>query len=812
MKLKKLARIAIGLTAGCIAASGSAQWTNQYPKVSGYSHQLYLEQENLPILSSGPINPAPSPDGTRIAFSHQGWIWVLNLSTGTAQRVTDGAEIDGRPRWSPDSQHLAFIRDEGDDTSVVIMTLGDGAQAIIDSPAIELDPEFGTDGQSFFYTSARNGQLSIWKRNLASGAEEELITGLRSQRAARSMQDGSLVYSGVSGSSNVIRIFEADGETDRLVFGQGWMAHLDPDVHPDGRSVVYSAGDGNTLRLAVVDADNAELPRWLTTPGGRTMHPAFSGDGGEIYFVEADAEQQFALMKIGSAGGVPEPVEITSWDYGIATGQITIMTSDAAGSIPARISLQNADGHPVANPGGPTFVDNQSGAPYFYSDGNLDLTLPNGEYRVIATHGPFSIPAEASFEVRAGTATNITLAIETIWDPAASGFASIDNHIHLNASGVIELDTKDLLPLMQGEDLDFASPMAWNQVNRFIDADRIGERATADDGTTAMLSQEVRSGFHGHVGMIGLESAFNPWFFGPNRPVYTDQDINNGQAIAFATARGALATYVHPISEHTDPFDDLASNELPLELVLDGVLTPGIGIELVCQWTSPLGTSEVWYRFLNIGRAMPATSGTDMMANFYRAPAIGTARAYVPFSSESDGFDAANDQVREGRGFLSTGPGLMFEVGTNKPGDVVSDGSQDWTINLVSVRSVEKLEIIVNGEVVETLEGFEGGGTKSYSGTVALPQGGWVAARAVGGETAWPSMGFFPFAHSAPIWINEVGSTDSAAARASAQDLLAALEYSEAKFVEAYADGVPPSVQERFNETRARLKALIEQT
>jgi TolB protein len=154
----------------------------------------------------------------------------------------------------------------------------------------------------------------------------------------------------------------------------------------------------------------------------------------------------------------------------------------------------------------------------------------------------------------------------------------------------------------------------------------------------------------------------------------------------------------------------------------------------------------------------------------------------------------------------------MFEVGTSKPGDVVSDGSQDWTINLVSFRSVEKLEIIVNGEVVETLEGFEGGGTKSYSGTVALPQGGWVAARAVGGATAWPSMGFFPFAHSAPIWINEVGSTDSAAARAAAQDLLTALEYSEAKFVEAYADGVPPSVQERFNETRARLKALIEQT
>ncbi len=810
---KKLARIAIALAAGCVATSLSAQWTNHYPKVEGFSHQVYLEQENLPIFSSGPINPAPSPDGSRVAFSHQGWIWVLNLSTGVAHRITDGAEIDGRPRWSPDSQHLTFVRDKGDDTSIVIRRLDDGSETVIDSPAIELDPEFGADEQSFYYTSARAGTLTIWKRNLTTGEEEELITTARVQRGSRAMRDGSLVYSSAEGAMSVIRIAEPDREADRIVFEQGWMANLDPDVHPSGRSIVYSVADGNKLRLAVVDADHTKLPRWLTAAGGRSLHPAFTGDGSIVYFVEVDAEQQFVLMKIGAAGGTPEQVDIDHWDYGTATGQLAMMTSNSNNSsIPARISLRSADGHPVANPEGPTFVDNQSGAPYFYSDGNLDLTLPDGEYQVVATHGPFSIPAQASFEVRAGQTTEVVLKIDTIWDPAEAGYASIDNHVHLNASGVTELEVKDLLPLMRGEDLDFASPMAWNQVNRFIDAERIGQRASADDGTTAMLSQEVRSNFHGHVGMIGLETAFNPWFFGPSRPVYTDQDLNNGQAIAFATARGALATYVHPIDGHVDPFIDLQENPLPLELVLDGVLKPGIGIELVCQWTSPLGTSEVWYRFLNMGRTMPATSGTDMMANFYRAPAIGTARAYVPASNKGDGYNAANDQVREGRGFLSTGPGLMFEVDERKPGDVVEGGTQNWTINLVSVRSVEKLEIIVNGQIVEALEGFEGGGKKSYSGTVTLPQGGWIAARAVGGETAWPSMGFFPFAHSAPIWINELGSTDGAAARAAAQDLMAALEYSEGSFREAYTNGVPPSLQRRINETRARLLELTKET
>ena len=78
-----------------------AQWTNQYPRVEGYGHHVYLEQEHLPILSSGPVYPAAAPDGKRLAFAHQGWIWVLDLDSRIARRITDGAAVDGRPRWSP---------------------------------------------------------------------------------------------------------------------------------------------------------------------------------------------------------------------------------------------------------------------------------------------------------------------------------------------------------------------------------------------------------------------------------------------------------------------------------------------------------------------------------------------------------------------------------------------------------------------------------------------------------------------------------------------------------------------------------------
>ncbi|MDP9413649.1 MAG: CehA/McbA family metallohydrolase [Pseudomonadota bacterium] len=795
------------------AAAVSAQWTNRYPKVETFAHQLYLEQEHLPILSSGPVYPAPSPDGTSLAFAHQGWIWLLDLSSGVARRLTNASGVDARPSWSPDGKRIALIRDSGSDTSIVIVGL-DGTQlSKVDTPAIDLDPTFTKDGKFLIYTSARGGRLDLWRRNLDTGLDEALTSGARVARSARALRDGRILYQEAVGPAQALRLRNADGTAGPILFQQGWMAHLNPDAHPVERAIVYGVGEGNMVRLAVMDVDNPAFPRWLTPATGKALFPAWSADGSQIYYVLADAKQQFRLMVVGAAGGTPRQVQIRRWDYGAQMGELAIATGTrgrggALGPTPARLSITRADGHPIANPHGSTFVDNQNGPVYFYTDGRTTLQLPEGNYRIVATHGPFSLPQAQEVRVVPGRSVAATLHIAQIWDADRAGYASADHHVHLNGSGVNELELPDLLLPMQGEDLDFAAPMAWNQYNRFIDADRIGQKAAAKDGTSAWLTQEVRSDYHGHVGMIGATEPFQPWFFGPTTPVYGNRELHNGLVNRFAKAQGALATYVHAVRGDSDPFADLAVNGLPYELVVDGVLSDGMGLELVCQWTSPLGTAQAWYRFLNMGRTMPATSGTDMMANFYRVPAIGTARAYVPATNARDGYASAVEQVRSGQGFVTTGPALLFEVDGKKPGSTVPQGSRNWSIDLISVRPVERVEIVVNGQVVQTLEGFAGKGRKRYAGKVDLPLGGWIAARAVGGETAWPIMSYAHFAHSQPLWINRIGSTEPLAARTAAKDLLKALAYSEGKFRESYGAAIPAGLVARIGEARRRLSQI----
>jgi TolB protein len=149
--------VLVALVASLAAPTTQAQWENRYAKLDDFGHHIYLEQHELPILAHGPVDPAPSPDGRALAFAAQGWIWLMDLETGVATRVTDGPDVDSRPRWSPDGKRLALVRDRGSDTSIVLLEIEGGKEEVIDTPAIELDPEFSADGRALYYSSGESG-------------------------------------------------------------------------------------------------------------------------------------------------------------------------------------------------------------------------------------------------------------------------------------------------------------------------------------------------------------------------------------------------------------------------------------------------------------------------------------------------------------------------------------------------------------------------------------------------------------------------------------------------------------------------------
>lgn len=70
--------------------------------------------------------PAPSPNGTQIAFSWQGDLWLAPLSGGVAQRLTVHPAYDFAPIWSPDGKKIAFTSDRHGNDDVFVLHLDTG--------------------------------------------------------------------------------------------------------------------------------------------------------------------------------------------------------------------------------------------------------------------------------------------------------------------------------------------------------------------------------------------------------------------------------------------------------------------------------------------------------------------------------------------------------------------------------------------------------------------------------------------------------------------------------------------------------------
>jgi TolB protein len=791
----------------------TGQWTNRYPKVANVSHHVYLEGYNLPTLNQGASDPSLSPDNRTLALAARGWIWLMDTTTREARRVTRGGAIDSRPAWSPDGKQIAFVRDDTKDTSIVVLDTASGRERIlVNSPALDLDPAFSRDGRSVFYSSAESGDLDLWRIDVATGEKKRLTTdrGLEMQPQPLA-GDGQLLYLAKVGSIDSVSIIDLRDGTKRALREEGIASQLRPALKPDSRSFVANVPVQDRWQLWLTDikgGPSIQIARDARYP----LMPAWSPDNSQIYFVEPDDNERFHIFRVPATGGTPEDVSPVSWNWGEPTTRVTVKTGRAGetGNLPARLSILDRSGHPVLPDSGQARFDGQNGLVFFYTPGVTTFEVPAGEVRITATNGFGAVAANVTRKIRANEAETIELEIPApLWNPSSEGWFSADLHSHLNYGGPYLLSPDDIALDMRAETLDLATPQLANLHTRFIDSEWWNWRRA--ESPMIVFAQEVRSHFLGHVGVVGADALYNPWYYGPGYPVYDNADLPNSVALQFARKHGGINSYVHPVSGRNPFPPNAAPNGLPLELVPDAVLGDVDTLEVACLWSDELGTSEAWYRLLNLGIPIAPSAGSDTMHNFYRTMAIGSARIYA----KPDG--AMNlpgylDAVRNGRSFVTNGPLIKFSVNNIEAGGIVNaapNQAVEWKLEAWSSLPVEKVEILVNGQIVWSGKALDVAGRKTFSGRINAPRGGWIAARVHGGTTKPPMMDSYPFAHTAPVWFNQKGSSDAEAAKRSAQDLLRWMDVAEKRLNEGYAGSPAVKLKERFAEARRKLEMRI---
>jgi TolB protein len=805
----------LALIAILLAAPASAEFSHRYQAVEGFNHHIYLEGYEFPIMNAGPMDPAPSPDGSQIAFSARGWIWVMDLDSGQARRITHTGAVDSRPEWSPDGSEIVFNRDYGRKLAIVTVSPGSGRERIIvDDGSINLDPVYSPDNSFIYYSSAKGGHFNLWRAELDSLAAEQVTASGEVQRRLlkrrpQILGDGQeVLYIRKQNTRDSIEIIDTRTQESSTLVVDRLSSQTDLSVSPDGRYLAYTwpFDGGHELRLmALAEPDTSVL---LTRSLGLPLAPAFGHDGKWIYFSEASDRHRNELKRISANGGRVESGLINDWDWGEATGTLIINTTRDGNPAAARLSVVQESGHPLIPNTGVVRSDLQSDRVFFYSEGEVRLEVPAGKVTVTVVQG-FETPEQShTIQVQARETIRTSIEMQAIWDASASGWYAADNHFHLNYGGNYRLLPEDIVPDLKGEGVDVAFPLLANLHNRFLQQELWGWSRT--EHPFIFFGQEIRSHFLGHVEQIGSDELFWPWVWGPSYQLYASDDRLNAEALRHARAHGGLGGYVHPVPVH-DPFSPDAPNTVPIGFVADAVLGEIDIIEVACLYTSEIGTAAVWHAVLNLGIPLAASAGSDVMNDYYRTMAIGGTRVYVKPEGDlnEESFLAA---LKRGRSFVSTGPLLEFRVEGAEPGEAFDPGSGriSWTADVHSAMPYARLEIFVNGIPVKSFDGNDSAGSKSYSGEIEVPAGGWVTARVTGPYAGWPAMNSDLYAESSPIWIGEVGSLNPEDARRSARQLLEILDQSKTRMVEGYGDAEIPRLLAHFERARKRLTALAE--
>ncbi|MBC7896747.1 MAG: CehA/McbA family metallohydrolase [Cytophagaceae bacterium] len=802
-----MSRLLAGAVLFALPALVHGQWTNRYPKNVGFGHQVYLEGYELPTMGSGPMDPAPSPDGKTIVLASRGWLWQLDLATGIANRLTTGAGVDSRPAWSSDGRSIAFVRDNGRTTAVFVRDLASGTERELDR-GMALDPTFTPDSKSVVYSNLQDGgDVDLWRVNLSGGMRQRITTELGLELKPQMHPDGNrLVYlSKTRAGGDQVRSRTLSGAGQETTLLQGAIISLTrPALSADGSEVAYSWPGTGGWELRVVALDKPAVSTLLVAePRGRPLTPAWSPDGRWIYYTEADAGQQLHLFRVNRNGGAPQEVFVRSWDYGTAVGRIVIRTPTGV-----RLTARDVAGHPLVPTNGMVRFDGQNGLIYFYSEGSIELEAPVGEVEVTAVQGLATPPVTGKFRVGAGASADATLTPVPVWDATAKGWFAGDHHFHLNYGGQIDLAPTDLFAPMRGEAMDVGTPMLANLHNRFENQDQWSFRSAASS-PFIVFAQEVRSHFLGHVGLVGTTELFWPWVWGPGYEMHGRDDRTNAEPLAEGRRQGGLGIYVHPVMV-PQPFSEAGLASVPIALIPDAVHGAFDLLEISCLWSSDLGSTELWYRLLNAGLQIMPSAGTDVMADLHRTMAIGTTRVYVrPEGPLSWGSYMA--ALKAGRSFVTTGPMLEFMVDSMGPGDVIVKGNREvsFTLDVHSAMPVDSISVVVNGRAVWSGATQPSPFSRRYAGKVRIPDGGWIGARVVGPKVdRWPAMASQVFGHTAPIWIGRKGSSDPVARRGAVAELSRALDVAEQRLDAGYAGAPIPVLKAYFASARTRLTVL----
>jgi len=270
----------------------------------------------------------PSPDGSRVVFEALGNLWIRDLPTGTARRLTRQSDhFELYPNWSRDGRSIVYTTWDDQDFGAVRVVSANGGEGrvVTRRPGHYVEPTFSPDGRTIVYRTVSDGFLTsaLWSRDPAvyriptAGGDPVRITdeGVSPQFGANGDR---LFLTGREGENRALISVDMNGGDMRTHMTSQWAGEF--ALSPDGNWIgwterfnAYVAPFVAAGRPVNVSPDGKALPQArVTRDAGEWL--SWSGDsrrlqwslGPELF--TRDLNQSFTFVD-GAPDELPKPDE-----------------------------------------------------------------------------------------------------------------------------------------------------------------------------------------------------------------------------------------------------------------------------------------------------------------------------------------------------------------------------------------------------------------------------------------------------------------------------------------------------------------------
>ena len=379
------------------------------------------------------------------------------------------------------------------------------------------------------------------------------------------------------------------------------------------------------------------------------------------------------------------------------------------------------------------------GQPFFYSAGSFQVDVERGYTTIIVERGTEYVPQEVTVYAPAHGAITVDLEVDRWSELGTKGWHPGNTHIHYDEKEtrpddrlMLDPRVEDLrmtaISILKRWDLEYAS-------NKFAPGFLTDLSSTHYHVQCGEENRHNANGTHsigyGHVMFLNISNIVHP----VSRGLLVDAFDPDYPPLSYACddtkRQGGVVIWCH----------NGQGMELPVAAALGKVDAFNL---FDPQWMDP--EYEIYYRVLNTGIKLPASTGSDWFISSAN-------RVYANTGGAFD-YEAWLTALKAGNTFITNGPALELSVGDETVGgEIYTNPGSNLSVHATwdSHYPINRVEIIFNGQVVAAESHPDGSKMGVFSKDITSCTDGWIAARLF--SNARDSFAQPIWAHTSPIYV-----------------------------------------------------------